>query len=162
MRERHRQYELMVIISPLVNGEEGLNATLDRIRQNVTDLGGDMLSVEQSNPWGRRKFAYPIRKYAEGEASRRTFTEGYYVLCYFNLSTEQITELERQLKLNDAVLRYMLLLVEQKRRRTPVAEAAGIGSDVDSDDVDVDEDDIDANEDEDYEDEGENDEDEDA
>ena len=49
---------------------------------------------------------------AEGEASRRTFTEGYYVLGHFSLPTSKIVDFERPLKLNDTVLRYMLTLVD--------------------------------------------------
>jgi small subunit ribosomal protein S6 len=124
MRERRREYELMFIISPLVNTEEDINANIDRVQQTITSLGGEVTSVEHSAPWGRRKLAYPIRKYAEGEASRRSFTEGHYVLCYFNLPTTQLPEVERTLKLNDAILRYMLLLVEHKGQQV----AAGAGA----------------------------------
>jgi len=138
MRERRRDYELMFIISPLANTEEDINANIDRVQQMITSLDGEVTSMEHSAPWGRRKLAYPIRKYAEGEASRRAFTEGHYVLCYFSLATSQLPEVERALKLNDSVLRYMLLLVEHKGQRV----AAG-GIDLDDEDVDSTEDDID-------------------
>lgn len=122
MRERRRDYELMFIISPLASTEEDINANIDRVQQAITSQGGEVTRVEHSAPWGRRKLAYPIRKYAEGEASRRSFTEGHYVLCYFSLATSQLPEVERALKLNDSILRYMLLLVEHKGQRV----AAGV------------------------------------
>jgi len=86
-----------------------------------------MTDVDQSPPWGRRKFAYPIREYAEGEASRRPFNEGIYVLCHFNLASTRIPEIERALKLNDSVLRYLLTLVDPRTlvKGRPVASAAG-------------------------------------
>ena len=95
MRERRRDYELLFIISPLRSSEEDLTTTINRVRQAITAAGGEVSSLDQTAPWGRRKFAYPIREYAEGEASRRSFTEGYYVLCHFSLATSQLGVVER-------------------------------------------------------------------
>lgn len=142
MRERQRDYELMFIISPLRAGEEEINATISRVQQVITTGGGEVTSVEQTAPWGRRKLAYPIRKYTEGEPSRRAFTEGYYVLLSFRTATTQIDELERTLKLNDAILRYLLTMVEHKAQAATVL--AG-GSDADVAPV-IDEDDADEGE----------------
>ena len=139
MRERRRDYELMFIISPLANTEEDINANIDRVRQTITSLGGEVTNVEHSAPWGRRKLAYSIRKYAEGEASRRSFTEGHYVLCYFSLATSQLPEVERTLKLNDSILRYMLLLVEHKGQRVAAGSIALDDEHVNSDEDNIDE-----------------------
>lgn len=125
MRERLRDYELMIVISPLRSSEEDVNATLTRIQQSLASVGGELTSSDFSAPWGRRKMAYPIRRYAEGEASRRSFNEGFYVLLRFTLATAQITEFERQLKLNDAVIRYLITLVDQ-RGQQPLADGAAI------------------------------------
>jgi small subunit ribosomal protein S6 len=146
MRERQHDYELLFIISPVRSSEEDVAATIDRIRQAVTTIGGEITRVDHSAPWGRRKLAYPIRKYTEGEASRRAFTEGFYVLCHLRLPTTQITEFDRVLKLNDAVIRYLLTLVEQKGKTTPFSEAAPVVAAV-GDDFDEDEDEIDDEED---------------
>jgi small subunit ribosomal protein S6 len=126
MRERQHDYELLFIISPVRSSEEDIAATIDRIRQAVHTIGGEITRVDHSAPWGRRKLAYPIRKYTEGEASRRAFTEGFYVLCHLRLPTSQITEFDRALKLNDAILRYLLTVVEQKGKATPLGEAAPV------------------------------------
>lgn len=120
MRERQRDYELMIIISPLRTSEEDINATLSRVQQTITGLGGEVTTVEQTTPWGRRKLAYPIRRYSEGEASRRSFNEGYYVLLHFHLPTTQIDEFERQLKLNDAVIRHLITLVDYRDQQAGV------------------------------------------
>src|SRR5215207_795557 len=85
MRERRRDYELLFIISPLRSSEEDIGNAIDRVRQAINAAGGEVTNVDQSAPWGRRKFAYPIREYAEGEASRRPFNEGYYVLFHLAL-----------------------------------------------------------------------------
>jgi small subunit ribosomal protein S6 len=127
MRERRRDYELLFIVSPLRSSEEEIANTVNRVRQSITSAGGEMTDVDQSPPWGRRKFAYPIREYAEGEASRRPFNEGIYVLCHFNLASTHIPEIERALKLNDSVLRYLLTLVDPRTlgKGRPVAATAG-------------------------------------
>lgn len=128
MRERRRDYELMFIISPLRSSEEQIAATIDRVQQAITAAGGEVTNIDHAPPWGRRKFAYPIREYAEGEASRRSFTEGYYVLCHFNLPAARVTDVERAIKLNDAVLRYLLTLVDTRDRAAPPLSAAASAS----------------------------------
>lgn len=152
MRERRREYELMFIISPLHSSEEEINSIVERISQTIDANGGAVSSVEHSAPWGRRKLAYPIREYAGGEASRRNFTEGYYVLMHFTLLTDRVSEVERTLRLTDSVLRHLVTLVDRKGRILPADD-----SDVDSDGRYDDDDDYEENdgegdyEDEDYE-----------
>jgi small subunit ribosomal protein S6 len=135
MRERRRDYELLFIISPLRSSEEEITTAINRVRQTITAAGGEVTNVDQSAPWGRRKFAYPIREYAEGEASRRPFNEGFYVLCHFNLSTSQIPAIERALKLNDAVLRYLLTLVDARSQVAPKVSAVAVGASADEDEI---------------------------
>lgn len=125
MRERRRDYELLFIISPLQSSEDQIAAATQRVQQTVTNAGGEITSVENSAPWGRRKFAYPIREYAEGEPSRRNFSEGFYVLVRFSAPSTALVAIERPLKLNDTVLRYLLTLVEQRGRDALAVEAAG-------------------------------------
>jgi small subunit ribosomal protein S6 len=152
MRERRRDYELLFIVSPLRSSEEEIANTVNRVRQSIAGAGGEMTDVDQSPPWGRRKFAYPIREYAEGEASRRPFNEGFYVLCHFNLASTRIPEIERALKLNDSVLRYLLTLVDARTlgKARPIAVSAGAeaGAADSFDDEELGEDDADAEDDE--------------
>jgi small subunit ribosomal protein S6 len=136
VRERRREYELLFIISPLQSSEEQIQAVIQRVQQTVGSIGGEIISTDTSTPWGRRKFAYPIREYAEGEPSRRNFTEGYYVLITFSSVSTRLGELERSLKLSDAVLRYMLTLVEKQGRSALAVAADGPAQDVDADEGD--------------------------
>ncbi|WP_129672494.1 30S ribosomal protein S6 [Candidatus Chloroploca sp. Khr17] len=114
MRERRREYELMIVISPLNANEEGVTATLDRLRDTIQTAGGEITGINQSPPWGRRKLAYTIREYVSGEASRRNFSEGYYVLINLTLSASKVIELERTIKLTDAILRHLMTVIEPK------------------------------------------------
>jgi small subunit ribosomal protein S6 len=131
LRERRRDYELMYVISSIRSGEEEIGNVINRVSQAITSLGGEVTAVNHAAPWGRRKFAYPIREYAEGEASRRMFTEGYYVLTHLKLSTVQIGELERTLKLTDSVLRYLLTVIETSEALA-IAPAASAAEDEDA------------------------------
>jgi small subunit ribosomal protein S6 len=114
VRERRRDYELMLIVSPLAANEEGVNAAVDRIKAVVESNGGEVTAVNQGAPWGRRKLAYPIREYVSGEASRRNFTEGYYLLLNLSIGAAKVVEIERTIKLTDTILRHLITLVEQK------------------------------------------------
>lgn len=122
MRERRRDYELVFIISPLSANEEGVAANIERVRQSIESAGGEVTEVNQTAPWGRRKLAYPIREYVSGEASRRNFTEGYYVLLHFSISAAKIVEIERTIKLTDTILRYLITVVETKGAPTVFPE----------------------------------------
>jgi small subunit ribosomal protein S6 len=143
MRERRRDYELLFIVSPLRSSEEEINNAINRVRQSITAAGGEVTNVDHSAPWGRRKFAYPIREYAEGEASRRPFNEGFYVLSHFSLLTSQIPTIERALKLNDAVLRYLLTLVDSRGQYSPKVSAVALGAGADEEEAPEDDENVD-------------------
>lgn len=124
MRERRRDYELMFVVSPLAANEEGVAAVVERLRGVVQGNGGEVTAVNQTAPWGRRKLAYPIREYVSGEASRRNFTEGFYVLMHFSLGAAKVLELERTIKLTDTILRHLITLVETKGSTAATPEVA--------------------------------------
>jgi small subunit ribosomal protein S6 len=134
MRTRRREYELMYIVSSLRTGEDEIAAAIERVNTIITSLGGEVTRTENSTPWGRRRFAYPIREYAEGEPSRRIFNEGHYVLIQFSFATDQITELERQFKLNDSVLRYLLTTVDPKKQAAKVVPVGAVAEEESSSD----------------------------
>jgi small subunit ribosomal protein S6 len=112
VRERQREYEIVFIISPLAANEEGIATVVERLRQTIEGNGGEVSAVNQSAPWGRRKLAYPIREYVSGEASRRNFNEGFYILMNFKLGAAKVIELERTIKLTDTILRYLITVIE--------------------------------------------------
>lgn len=140
MAERQRKYELMVIISPLYATEDGVQGIIERIREAIESKQGEVLSINHNPPWGRRRFSYPIRAYAEGEASRRSFTEGFYVLMHFTLSALDVIELERTIKFTDAILRHLIILLEEKQGRNGTASLDDLDAlDDDGDDDEEDE-----------------------
>lgn len=89
------EYELVVVINPDI-AEEDLPAAIERLTGAVTGRGGE---VDEVTPWGRRKLAYPIRR----------FTEGNYVVTQIRLDPARAHELESGFAISDDVLRHLLI-----------------------------------------------------
>ena len=107
MRELPRDYEMMVVFAPQTADEE-LAGALDQVSGYITGSGGEVSQVLRDNPWGRRRLAYPVRK--DGQDVR----EGFYTLYHFRSTATRIADLERSLKLNDRVLRHMVVKVGEE------------------------------------------------
>ena len=93
-----RDYELVFILSPEVE-EETLEATVGNITQFITGKGGVISDEER---WGRRKLAYPVKH----------FLEGNYVLTRFKMRPMWSKELEANLQISEEVLRHLLIRIK--------------------------------------------------
>ena len=92
-----RDYELVAIISPEAD-EEGVSKIIDKVSQSINSRGG---AVEEIEKWGRRRLAYPIRK----------FMEANYVLTRFKLMPQSVKELEAEISDSGDILRYLVIKV---------------------------------------------------
>jgi len=90
-----KAYEIVYIFDSQVP-EERIQEKLDRYH---TQLGGEITALDQ---WGRRQLAFPIRKR----------TAGHYVVAQFKADAEALPEFERLLKLDEELLRYLIVLHE--------------------------------------------------
>jgi small subunit ribosomal protein S6 len=88
-----KRYETLFIVQSELSSEE-ITAIIDRYSKIITDMKGTVLKVER---WGKRKLAYLIRKQARG----------FYILIDFAGRREIVAEVERILKFDDKVLKYM-------------------------------------------------------
>ncbi|MDH7487038.1 MAG: 30S ribosomal protein S6 [Anaerolineae bacterium] len=107
---KRNDYELIFIAHPDLD-EEGVAELVAKVSGWIEAADGQVI---QTIPWGRRRLAYPIRKQ----------TEGSYVLLRASLTPASIGKLERELKLSESVLRYLLVRTEEplpaaKRPTTP-------------------------------------------
>ena len=95
-----KAYELLYIVDPSANDEvrAGISARIDLV---VTGEGG---TVDNVDDWGRRKLAYEIDHLSEGD----------YILINFHADPTQIQELDRVLRINDAVKRHMIVRLEEQ------------------------------------------------
>ena len=90
-----RQYEMMVILDPEVD-ERTVKPSLDKYLAVIT---GDNGTIDNLDVWGRRRLAYPIKKKSDG----------IYAVINFTSESATAKELERQLGLNEVILRTKLL-----------------------------------------------------
>jgi small subunit ribosomal protein S6 len=86
-----RRYEIMIILDPNLE-ERTVQPSLDPFLKVVTDGGG---KVEKTDIWGKRRLAYPIDKKPEG----------YYAVVDLTAEPSVVLEMDRQLNLNEAILR---------------------------------------------------------
>jgi small subunit ribosomal protein S6 len=93
-----RHYEMMVILDPSLE-ERTIQPSLDQFLKVVTSAGG---TVDKVDIWGRRRLAYEIQKKSEG----------IYTVIELMAEPDTVKELDRQLNLNEAVLRTKILRPE--------------------------------------------------
>ena len=98
-----RTYEVTVIVKPNTI-EEDLKKITDQVEHIVTDKGGKVTKLQSE---GRRKLAYPIEK----------FDEGIYSYIFIEGSGHEIAEVERRLRVNDAVIRYLTVRTDEDLKR---------------------------------------------
>jgi small subunit ribosomal protein S6 len=92
-----KDYELVFILNPDVT-EEALETKLNGISEFITGREGVISSIDK---WGKKKLAYPIKH----------FLEGNYVLARFQISPAKCKELDANLKISEEVLRHLLIRV---------------------------------------------------
>lgn len=90
-------YELVAIINPEVD-EDGVAKIIDKLTQSINGRGG---AVEEVSNWGKRRLAYPVKR----------FMEAGYVLARFKLMPKSVKEIEREIGSLGDVLRYLVVKV---------------------------------------------------
>ena len=101
-----KPYEAMFIVRPDLS-EEALKKLLGQIDEAITKAGG---KVELSQPWGRRRLAYPITKHKEG----------VYHLIAFTCPSLAIDGLKQTYRLNEQIIRTMILVLERLPAAPPL------------------------------------------
>ena len=94
-----RHYEVTYIVHPDLD-ETAFGEINERIQGWIAEAGGNVVKVDL---WGKRKLAYEIRKQ----------TEGQYVLLETEMSPEFCVELERNLRLLEPVMRFLIIAKEE-------------------------------------------------
>ena len=102
-----RAYELMIITNGGLD-ETAVTATLERFTSLITSQGG---TVDRVDHWGKRQFAYEIKH----------MTEGYYTVVDFEIESDGLAELERQLRIADEVVRHKVVRPAPRVKRHPTA-----------------------------------------
>ena len=90
-----KAYELLYFVNHAITEEERL-ATTTRIDTTITSQGG---IIDNDDDWGKRKLAYEVDKLADGD----------YTLVDFHAEPTNIAEIDRVLRITDAVKRFMII-----------------------------------------------------
>lgn len=90
-----KAYELLLFVAPTIDDESRVGV-MKRIETTITEGNGTFDNVSE---WGKRKLAYEING----------LTEGDYTLVDFHADPANVAELDRILRINDAVVRHMIV-----------------------------------------------------
>ena len=97
-----RTYETMFITAPTV-GPDAYERLVGNFEKVIAENGGNLTNTIK---WGRKRLAYEIQK----------FKEGIYTIFEFEAPGDLIKELERRLKLNDSILKFLTVKTERKQK----------------------------------------------
>jgi small subunit ribosomal protein S6 len=103
-----KQYELVYIASPDAT-EDQLTELQSLIEGIVTKANG---TIDKADVWGRRRLAYQIGRHKEG----------HYVVLLFSCGGELVKELDRRLKVNDTVIRHLIVRVDEELQKAARAK----------------------------------------
>lgn len=98
-----RTYEVIFIVDPTA-GDEDVMRLSEGVQKIITGQGGNIVKTEMM---GKRQLAYEINHKKDGT----------YVLLEVEGSGSEIAEVERRMRVNDQILRYMTVRVDEARRR---------------------------------------------
>jgi small subunit ribosomal protein S6 len=104
-----RPYEILVLVDPRPTDEE-VAALLTQLGEQLKTLGAEVAKVEN---WGKRRLSYEIRKQREGT----------YAVFEVAAEPAMIKEFERQLRLNESVLRFLSTHIPARKRKARAAQA---------------------------------------
>jgi small subunit ribosomal protein S6 len=93
-----RDYELVLIVSPQL-ADEAFDATIDKYSKFITGKGG---TIGDTQRWGKRRLAYPIKHFGEGN----------YVLLKTKMKPAVSRDLEANLRISEEVVRHLLVRVD--------------------------------------------------
>lgn len=95
-----RHYETFYLLHSDLNDEER-NAISEKLQKIIADKKGQIVKVD---PWSLRRLAYKVQKQ----------THGYYMLMEYGATADVIFDVNRELRLNDRVLRFMTSKLDEK------------------------------------------------
>ncbi|HEV2491779.1 MAG TPA: 30S ribosomal protein S6 [Terriglobia bacterium] len=104
-----RKYEVIFIVRPDIIDEE-VEKLVTQMEGVVTGAGGKLEKVEKM---GRRRLAYRVERHREG----------FYVLFVFEGSGDTVKELERRLKVTDAVIKFLTVRIDEELKRAEKLKA---------------------------------------
>ena len=100
-----KKYEIVLILDPTLEDSE-VDDKFESVLEILRSQGAEILE-DQTLDWGKRKLAYPIKKKVTG----------IYRIYRFNSQTQSIAEIERRLRIDEQVLRSLIVLYDPDTER---------------------------------------------
>jgi small subunit ribosomal protein S6 len=104
-----KDFEIMLILNPALSDDESATS-IENIKALVEKAGG---AVSKEDRWGTRHLAYPIKKRGQ------RYLEGTYHLMYAEIESSELQSIDRQLRLSDSLLRFMIVRGEKPKVEEP-------------------------------------------
>jgi len=100
MSDVKRVYETTFIVNASLDDHQ-IDTVIDKVKDLITKNGGE---IREFVKWGRKRFAYPIKKK----------NNGFYVVIEFSAPGDVIAKLERHYFLDESILRYLSLVLDKR------------------------------------------------
>jgi small subunit ribosomal protein S6 len=100
MAQKQNIYETTFIVNAGLDDPQ-IDAIIDKAQEVITKHGGEIMELAK---WGRKRFAYPIKKK----------NNGFYVLCEFKSAGDLVARLERHFLLEENIIRFLIVSLDKK------------------------------------------------
>ena len=105
-----RIYELVYIVRPDIPEDE-VESTVALVEETISSGGGE---IDQIEKWGKRRLAYKVRKHSDG----------FYVLARYKVENNDLPkEVERRLRVNDRVIKFLTIRIDEDLKRAEKLKA---------------------------------------
>ena len=100
MSQKQKIYETTFIVNAGLDDPQ-IDAVIEKVKELIIKHGGEIMELAK---WGRKRFAYPIKKK----------NNGFYVLCEFTSSGDIVAKLERHFQLDENIIRFLIIALDKK------------------------------------------------
>jgi small subunit ribosomal protein S6 len=100
MEQKKNIYETTFIVNASLDDPQ-IDTIIDKVQEVITKNNGEIMELAK---WGRKRFAYPIKKK----------NNGFYVVCEFKASGDLIARLERHFLLEENIIRFLIIGLDKK------------------------------------------------
>ena len=100
MSQKKKIYETTFIVNAGLDDPQ-IDAVIEKVKELIIKHGGEIMELAK---WGRKRFAYPIKKK----------NNGFYVLCEFTSSGDIVARLERHFQLDESIIRFLIIALDKK------------------------------------------------
>ncbi|MCX6121596.1 MAG: 30S ribosomal protein S6 [Ignavibacteriales bacterium] len=107
MEKKRNIYETTFIVNAGLDDPQ-IDAIVDKVQEVITKNNGEIMELAK---WGRKRFAYPIKKK----------NNGFYVVCEFKSSGDLIARLERHFLLEENIIRFLIIGLDKKAQQARIS-----------------------------------------